>query len=564
MSSGERQIVVSPLERAVSTDIMRGQSFMAACFNQFMQALLDNGAGTDDVQAGALATFNTSSGTPASGQIMSGLLFSPVGASSAASVGPGVAMIYDPDAVQSTDDSQYKFVNDPGTVTASLALTANASGQLRMDVVECARVQPDNVVETDNRDIFNTVTGLFTAATVNKVTQAQLQYRIRTGTAGSGFPGAATGWMPLAVASVPSGTTTWDTVTIWDVRPLLEDRLFSLTRATRDLPKVTRCMAQIHSGLGAGGALTGLVEAELGDRRVGGIMQPSGPQTSGGPDALFIDLTDANNQSAGGVATTGFNYVYICTPFGLPGWRKYTATGTRVPRSPRGVVFNSNVTPNLSYGTPSSPLVLPPALQNGANSSSDSRAVCVLARIGAAPSANSVVATGGSHWSQAPTPTNTATSGSGLTTATFTLTAGVDFPANARAVYLALTGVLDLFSGSVTSYAFDGGTVGIAAINGINGVATIALVDTARTQSFGPTLSGGVNYAFSAPTFTSSARVPVPPTYELIGTPGTTPPGASATFVVTWSPAVTGSGTAWTFGGNPTLTIKGWELADAD
>lgn len=565
MSSGEKQIIVNPLERAVSTDIMRGQSFIAAAFNQFMQALLDNGAGTDDVQAGALSVPNTSAGTPSSGQVISGLLFSPVNASASASVGAGVAMIYDPDATPNTDDSQYKFIQDPGTVTPSLALTANASGSLRLDIVECARVQPDSILETDSRDIFNTVTGLFAAATVNKVSQAQLQYRIRTGTPGGGFPGGATGWMPLAVASVPTGTTTWDTVTLWDVRALLEDRIFSMTKASRDLPLVTRCYAGIDANNGLGGAtaaLWGNIEAQLGDRRVGGVMMPSTPATLG-PDTLVIDIDDAQNQSASGaISTSGFNYVYICTPFGLPRWAKYTQTGTRVPRSPRGIVLCSNQVPNLSYGTPAAALSLPPCLQNTGNTATDLRAICVLARIGTRSGTDgpsTLVACGGVHNTNQSTPTNTATSVAGHQSA-FTLVAGVDFPPHSRAIYVTVTGEI-VTSGNVTKASFSSGAMAIGPTLPSLAIAQVA----GGTEGVSVSILGGTNYQADTVFLTAMFRIPIPPQYERLGVPGTTPPGSAASLALTWNPQVTWPGGTWAMvGGQSTLVVQGWELLDAD
>ncbi len=164
MSSGQKELIINPLERAVSTDIMRGQNFAGAMFSEFMRALLNTSMGSDDVQAGAQWLQRTSQGNPAWAQVISGFLFAPTGGGTASAISAGTLMMFDPDASPSTDDSQYKLVEDPGTssaLTASTALTPNASGSLRIDVLECARVQSDTILETDNRDVFNTVTGLF-------------------------------------------------------------------------------------------------------------------------------------------------------------------------------------------------------------------------------------------------------------------------------------------------------------------------------------------------------------------------------------------------------------------
>jgi hypothetical protein len=567
MSSAQKEIVVNPLERALSGDIMRGQNFAGAMFSEFMRALLSTSMGTDDVQAGAQWAQKTTQGNPAWAQVVSGVLFQPTGGSTASAVTAGTVMMYDPDASPSADDSQYKLLEDPGTtsvLTTSITLTTNSSGSLRVDVLECARVQPDNVLETDSRDVFNTTTGTFSAAAVNKVTQGQLQYRIRVGTAGAGFPGTSQGWMPICVMSVPTGTTVWDTVTIWDVRPLLEDRLFSLTDAARDLPAVTRCMAQIDSSSSSNSNLTGVVEAQLGSRRVGGSLRPSGPAVAGA-DAEFIALdNDANNQSAtGGISTSGFNYIYICAPFGLPGWRKYTlGPASRVPRSPRGLVFNSPVAPNLAYGTPSSPLNLPPYLQATGNTATDSNAVCVLARIGThagVRGVSSLVASGGIHMSTPNTAPNTGVvSGSVVN---FTLVAGTDFPPHARAIHVFME-VLVTWTPAQVAVAMDAGTVAVAPTTSTSGC--IATVQTPRSQAAGFNQTGGGTYTGPGSyVMNVGVRIPIPTQYQLLGVPGTTPPGAVVSILAQWAPNIILAS------GSPTLSsavlnVQGWELIDAD
>jgi hypothetical protein len=567
MSSGNKEIVMNPLERAVSTDINRAQNFQGAMLSELFRALISTSAGTDDVQAGAQWNQRTSQGNPAWAQVISGFLFAPTGGTTGSSISAGTAFFYDPDATPSADDSQYKLIEDPGTnstLTTSIGLTANSSGSLRIDVLECARVQPDSILESDSRDVFNTVTGLFSAATVNKVSQAQLQYRIRLGTAGSGFPGTAQGWMPICVMSVPTGTSLWDTVTIWDVRPLMVERLFSLTDATRDLPAVTRCMAQIDSSGFTSSFLTGVIEAQLGNRRVGGSLRPSTPQTFGtGADSENIALEDPQNQSASGsISTAGLNYVYICTPFGLPGWRKYTlGPNGRTPRSPRGIIFNSSTPPNLAYGTPSVALSLPPCLQATGNTATDLNAVCVLTRIGThsgVRGVSSLVASGGIHMSLPTTAPNTG-SISG-TTVTFTLVAGTDFPPHARAIYVQLTTQIS-WGSTVTFVSVDAGTVSIAPTT--SSLDAITTVQTPRFQVYAPQVTGTTYAAAVITAFTTSVRLPLPSQYQLQGVPGTTPPGATVSIYAIWALNIAlSSGTAALL--NPTLNVQGWELLDAD
>jgi len=576
MSSGGKEIVVNPLERALSGDVMRGQNFAQAALAEILRGLFDTKVGTDDLDAAAL--YNPSStNNPSSGEVLSGLLFAPTGGTTASAVGPGVLGIYDPDAVPSADDSQYKVVQDPGTtslLTPAIALTANSSGSLRIDVLECARVQPDNVLETDSRDVFNPTTGTFAAAAVNKVTAAQLQYRIRTGTPGSGFPGAVAGWLPLVVFSVPTGTTTWDTVTMWDVRPLVEDRLFSSSPAPRDLPKVTRCYASIDAIIHGGASrLTGEIEAELLGRRVGGALLSSCPQGGGGgvgaaADALYVDLDDAANQSAGGsISASGFNYVYLATPFGLPRWAKYTkGPGGRQPRSPRGLVVASSQTPDLVYGTPDAALVLPPCLQDVGvtQAAATNAAVCVLARIGTSASSTtkgSLAASGGRHYpyrsGRGQIAVNSASVSVG--TATWTLNPNVDFPPHARALYLEIVGALTISGGTITNYLVKSGD-----FNVLNGLGTaVAITDPPGGYSLvGPTgivLSNSQTFDYRM-----TVRIPLPSYYEIAGVPGASTPGIGSNYALEWTPVILTSG-----GGTLALTaalfnVVGWELADAD
>jgi hypothetical protein len=395
MSSGNKELNISPLERAVSTDIMRGQSFSGAMLSEFLRAILNTGQGTDDLDAGGLYVPNLVQGNPLSGEILGGLLFSPAVGSVASTVTPGAVLVFDPDAAPSTDDSQYKQILDPGT--SALTLTAGAGGT-RIDVIECARIQPDTVLETDSRDVFNTVTGLFTAATVNKVTQAQLQYRIRTGTPGGGFPGTAQGWLPLAVASVPITATTWDTVTVWDVRPLLSDRVFQPFAVARETPL---WLAQSSITAVVDGAKTlcvGNVEVTATDvallitsgtptysrRRLGGRLRRGTPGADfpvTGIDGL--DLSDAANQST--VTSGGTNYLYLVEPFSLPRWARYTdaTTGVRQPRSPRGIPVVTNVRPLHFYGSPSSPIALPTSTGLGTTTTLKGVAILALGTVGA-------------------------------------------------------------------------------------------------------------------------------------------------------------------------------------
>jgi hypothetical protein len=442
MSSGNKEIVVNPLERALSGDIMRGQNFAGAMLSELMRAMLDTSLGFDDESAGGLYLPNSSQGTPAYAEVVNGILFTPGITTTASAVGPGLVFMYDPDASPSPDDSQYKLLLDPGTnssLTPSTALTANASGSIRIDVLECARVTPDNVLETDSRDVFNTVTGTFAAASVSKVSQAQLQYRIRLGTPGSGYPGGAAGWMPICVMSVPTGTTTWDTVTVWDVRPLLADRVRTPWRsavATGIYNQVDFATSQATAGQFR---LNGLVDVvpSGGDRRLGGWLERGSPGVDHGG---YVDLYDPANQASGysypGSGTLSF--LYLLTPFSLPRWARYTDSsfGVRQPRSPRGIPLVAVAQPQHWGGAPNTAVVFPAVF--GFAGASTSQGICIGATTSPGPSALNSITSSNRAQQMSATPATTATSTT-INTTKFTLTENVHFPAGAKRIRAIVT-----------------------------------------------------------------------------------------------------------------------------
>jgi hypothetical protein len=444
MSSAGEELVVNPLERALSGDIMRLQNFQQKYLSEMLRALIDTGTGTDDTAAGAYALQNVTQGNPAHAEVLSGLLFTPgVGVASSV-VGPGWVSMFDPDAVPSTDDSQYKSLLDPGTtstLTPSIALTPNSSGLIRIDVLECARVQPDNIIETDSRDVFNTVTGTFAAASVNKVTQGQLQYRIRLGTPGAGFPGTALGWMPIAVMSVPTGTTVWDTVTVWDVRPLIGDRVYTPWKTTRALPNYVRLDFSTNTATAGQYRVNGCVDvaAPLGERRLGGWLERGSPGTD---FAGYVDLYDPANQESGYSFPAGLSYIYLVTMFGLPRWARYTdaSFSIRQPRSPRGILVVSATPPIHWTGGQSAGIQLPAVY--GFGSAVSTAGVCIGAVVQTSGSTfSSLLSSNKAQMTAAPGPSYisvNANSGFSGGVITFTLKENIHFPAGAKRIKCAV------------------------------------------------------------------------------------------------------------------------------
>ena len=433
-------MVTNTAERAVSTDLNRMQALASGGLMELMRFLLHVDEGTDDVLAGGYATENVATGTPLSGEVLGGLMVVPVNNTLQLGVTDGVLMCINPDISPSPDDSPYKYVQDVGIVgtSGSLLLTANSSGSIRIDVIECQRVD-DPSPEEDSRDIFNPTTGLFTAGTVQKTIDSTLAYRVRAGTAGSGFPGLAAGWMPLCIASVPDGTTACDTVTFWDVRPLLHDRIFGTSPVEQDLPRRTKLLYSSSLGAGAHHIANGVVEVSYGQRRLGGQLRRGSPGSD--VNQGYVDFSLAANQEDSYVYATSpqaLTFYYLLTPFGLPRWARYTdyvsAPTSRTPRSPRGIPLLSNVPPVHVYGTPTTAIVFPAVF--GFNGASTSSGVCYGAAAGAAGALQPQCTTDG--WSSGFEPMP-AVAGSAPATGLFTLLENTSFPAGATRLRIAIT-----------------------------------------------------------------------------------------------------------------------------
>lgn len=373
MSSGTKQLVVNPRERAVSDDINRLQAFAGADVAELLRNLYAGALGNVALdQASSPPSANTS---PNAAVILNGILAQPQIASINLLVTPGALLSVDPELVVIADDSPGHFIDDPGiTAGGVLTLTPNSSGATRIDVVEFARVRSDRdgqgtldtaslAIETSSRDIYNTVTGAFAPATVTKVyNYGRLTYRIRTGTPGSGFPGTVTGWTPIMVASVPTGTTTWDNAVCWDVRPMVED--YSPQQAAHSSSFFTRSRVAGKSNLFADPTdliMLGTLEGQFGSTKVGGVMPVAGYTFKN--DGSFDDIaTGTLGQGLPVIAGGQAFFIYAALPFGLPRWMELNpATLTnRLPNGFRGVlVATQDVLPANNNGTPAAALTAP-------------------------------------------------------------------------------------------------------------------------------------------------------------------------------------------------------------
>jgi hypothetical protein len=337
MASGNQHEIINTRERVLSDDINRLQAFLgkhvAEMFRWMVSATMGEGG------AGAVGSATTS---PLSAVIFNGLWARPEIGTVNLFVEPGAIGMVNPDLSPSADDSAFKVFADAGVqVAGALTLTAG-SGSTRIDVIECSRV--DEVIEADNRDVFNIGTGLFTPTLVDKVARSRLSYRIRVGTPGGGFPGAASGWLPLAVASVPSTATTWDNCIVWDVRPLMMDLVRSPAQVSQVFPAHPKGYGTAFDSSGAGlWRLRGVFEAEFGSRRVGGEIASA---LSGLASGLFLAGTDVK-ESGFSVTNNLPWYVYAMFPHGLPRWARYSpsSSGQRVPLPFRGIPMLSQKPP---------------------------------------------------------------------------------------------------------------------------------------------------------------------------------------------------------------------------
>lgn len=353
-------------ERVVSSDHNRLQAFAAADLADAFRHLFE--ASTTEDQAAGVATLSAAAASPMRAVVLNGFRVRPEIGNFNIFVDPGVALCVSPESPANPDDSVAQLVRDPGVTVAASLVISTPGGGVRVDVIEASISQL--VVESDNRDIFNPSSGTFTPALINKVVEARFAYRVRAGTPGGGFPGTATGWLPLAVASVPSAAASCDDVTFWDVRPLLSDMARATHVVDAPFPRSTRQHAVVtDNGAGAWSA-RGIVDLELGGRKVGGDLCP----TISGVSALRLDssvATALNIQEPGFTLTADRPwYLYLALPFGLPRWAKYTPAsvgGERRPTSPRGIPIFTQKAPTGVSGKAGSAISLPAATGLGSN-----------------------------------------------------------------------------------------------------------------------------------------------------------------------------------------------------
>lgn len=524
-NSGTKELVFNSRERAVSDDWDRAQAFKGASIAEALAWLVDQQAGyLTSCGDGSIGTTTTS---PMRAEILGGLLVRPQLGSANTLVDRGAVVMANPDVVVNPDDSPSKLVFDAGVTNgALLAMPANASGSVAIYIVECARL--DAVLEVDNRDVFDPGSGTAVPTSVNKVVSSGLQYRIRAVALAGGVT-FQPGWLPLLVALVPNGSTNWDNVThMWDVRPLVTDRVMPAS-TTNNCGKVVR---QAFSMINAPGEplLRGQVDA----------VAPSGRMLGGdlSLDAgdVAIDLSSTLVLASAPVANT-FWHLFLAEPYGLPRWCKYTSVGSgaRMPGRLRGMAIVqtgavqpapvTNVSTGLNgptgLGFPGTIVALGGSMVCVAGGSFDGAAAFILNFSG----------DGLVQWQD--TGRTKAAAALTNTLATWNMSPGDDYPVNARAIWLRVN---VQYNTNAANTQFS--TTNIRATN--NGAGTV-VQQTFRTGSLAGQLYSCVH----------TVRVPIHELYP--DNPGVTSPSVTCAH----------GGALAGYGGNPdlaTLTVLGWEI----
>ena len=224
--SGADNVDFNNLERALSSDLDNAQSIEA----RFLADLL--------AQVFATKTTTTGAGVPTNAvadRVLGGLIASVSGTANAVDVGLG-ALVQNSASivpVPGTFDSSYRMAINRTLQT----IAAPAPGGNTYYLLEAQMA--DVITSTQNRDIFNTVTGLFVPTAVTKITERQIALQFRAGTA-SAAPAPQADWVPLAVVFRVAGGGPVAAADIIDVR-LPTCRFFELD-SRRQCPPSTHSL----------------------------------------------------------------------------------------------------------------------------------------------------------------------------------------------------------------------------------------------------------------------------------------------------------------------------------
>ena len=557
MSSGRKAVQQNTLERVVSSDWNRMQRFAAGFDNEMLRRAMlapvdDTGyVGTTFTAPGPIsAAFDVlAPAAPDYAGVLNGLMVVVPAAATYVLVTSGAMTVVDPEGQPgSSDPSALNPDDGPGPARAvysdgvslagSLVWAPNPGPGTRVDVVECQRNQV--VAETDNRDIFDPSTGLFTPQAVTKVTVGGLTYRIRQGVAGGGIPAPALGWVPLAIIAAPAGAVDLDACHVWDVRPLLSDlaRPFAQVRSVIPVLDRWRMVCEDKSAIGQL-RLSGESQGNYLGWRIGGLFWELDVSD-------YVDLANAPFYQAAGfvpVASLPY-YVYSLWPGGYVRWVRYhpnpvAGVGGRVPGSFRGIITLSQVPP--VNGQPLAPVACPPAW--GLNTSTLFGQMMAAGQVDTTTVPRGFIADGDLvHFPVENLPTVAPFSivniGAGIDDANYVLTPGVHFPSGSKRVR-----VLALF-----------------ALNGFAGGNSVYLADSARVATF----AGGAPLAEVGGDVRALVRPSATPllvytkTWDLpVAADGVSAPPALG-FQFTYARLDTGFGVGGV--ASASLSVLGWDL----
>lgn len=342
MSSGQKNVNINTLERAVTTDINDMQTFIASDRNQtfrrefqhpsFGQMTIESGGSSVDTDLSVLPSGDNGTVHNCIGGLMvrpdnSGYLL----------VDAGSAAFYVPAFTGATAfDSPYIVVDSIGvTLATDLLFTPNAGAGPRCDWIEC---RPVLATTQQSRDIFDATTQTFTSNLVDKITVAELEFRVRTGVADEGFAALDQEWMPLACVVVQVGATGFNNCDVYDVRPLIEGRTNAYATdyvAVDDPGSPHEGFHLLECSVAPGNSkdhASGWALGEFRGNSVGGQVWKNTPSqlgNFGSEDDSDFECNDTDNQivfaSQAPVDTTGhLNVIVALYPRGLRRWVRYS------------------------------------------------------------------------------------------------------------------------------------------------------------------------------------------------------------------------------------------------
>jgi hypothetical protein len=387
--SGSNQTVFNTRERAISSDLNRAQAQLQRLFLEQQRHYLLSRWGGGIIASGS-ALYAPALDAPQAFEVAGGLDLDCSTSTTQLTIAPGMLTAISSVMTITADDSPLVLAALTSAFTG-LDFVANASGSVRVDIIECQIVA--TTLETSNRDVYNVATGTYTPALVTKQTGARLAFRLRTGTPGAGLPALQSGWYPLFVAVVGNGALNYTEVEFYDVRPLACERsdapgtiypagTFNTMFPWGDVRNghSNAWLELMPYGLSAVAnpslqTIRGLVQTTFGGYWGGGALDyatcPRGNLASFTDIACKVDT----DHLAGAYGASQALHFWIAFPGGLPRWAKFsrqaaTYGGTRKPGGFRGLFVLSadpgNCVVNNALGMPvSSGFTTAPAVAVG-------------------------------------------------------------------------------------------------------------------------------------------------------------------------------------------------------